>query len=154
VHLLTHSRFTRLEPGQTRPIPFRLDLLNTNTSSLKITIRYDNKHAERANSYVEDARELDFLVKLKKQSRYSPQKVTHLHPGGIVSYAVLRPPSRKATCLPNVKAAPILLQFHGAGVEADNEMVSHSLDSLPDLCAWVLFPTAVTPWSADDWRTC
>ena len=32
-------------------------------------------------------------------------------------------------------------------------MVAHALDPLPDLCAWVLFPTGVTPWSADDWHT-
>jgi predicted esterase len=32
-------------------------------------------------------------------------------------------------------------------------MVAHALDSLPDLCAWVVFPTGVTPWSADDWHT-
>jgi predicted esterase len=46
-----------------------------------------------------------------------------------------------------------MLQLHGAGLEADNEVVVHALDPLPDLCTWVLFPTGVTPWSADDWHT-
>lgn len=73
--------------------------------------------------------------------------------GGIVSYAILRPPSPKATCRSGQKSAPVLLQLHGAGLEADNYLVAHALDSLPDLCAWVLFPTGVTPWSADDWHT-
>jgi predicted esterase len=31
-------------------------------------------------------------------------------------------------------------------------MVSGSLDPVSDLCAWVLFPTGVTPWSGDDWH--
>jgi predicted esterase len=46
-----------------------------------------------------------------------------------------------------------MLMLHGAGLEADSDMVRHSLDSLPDLCAWVLFPTGVTPWSGDDWHS-
>lgn len=45
-----------------------------------------------------------------------------------------------------------MLQLHGAGLEAENELVAHALDSLPDLCAWVVFPTGVTPWSGDDWH--
>ena len=46
----------------------------------------------------------------------------------------------------------MLLNFHGAGLEADSDQVRHMLDSVPDLRAWVLFPTGVTPWSGDDWR--
>jgi len=66
---------------------------------------------------------------------------------------MLRPPSPNATCVTNGNSsAPVLLQFHGAGVEADNGIVAHSLDPLPDLCAWVLYPTGVTPWSSDDWH--
>jgi len=49
---------------------------------------------------------------------------------------------------------PILLNLHGAGLEADSYQVRHMLDSVPDLHAWVLFPTGGTPWSADDWRKC
>jgi predicted esterase len=46
-----------------------------------------------------------------------------------------------------------LLALHGAGLEADDELVKHALDPLADICAWVLFPTGVTPWSGDDWHT-
>jgi predicted esterase len=55
-------------------------------------------------------------------------------------------------CDGNSSSAPVLLQFHGAGVEADNDMVAHALDPVPDLCAWVVYPTGVTPWSGDDWH--
>jgi len=75
-----------------------------------------------------------------------PQKVTFMHPGGMVSYAVLRPPSVNAHCANDSQPAPILLQLHGAGVEANSDQIRHALDSIPDLCAWALFPTGVTPW--------
>jgi predicted esterase len=66
---------------------------------------------------------------------------------------MLRAPAKNATCGADpATSAPILLQFHGAGVDADNSMVAHALDSIPDLCAWVLFPTGVTSWSGDDWH--
>lgn len=45
-----------------------------------------------------------------------------------------------------------MLQLHGAGLEAESDLVAHALDSVPDLCAWILFPTGVTPWSGDDWH--
>jgi hypothetical protein len=152
VCLLTPDRVVSLEPGQTRPLPFRVMFVNANAAATQITIRYGDKQREGLTSDVKSIREIIFSLTVHKESRTNPQKVTHLHPGGIVSYAVLRPPSHNATCLESIKKAPILLQFHGAGVEADNGIVAHSLDPLPDICAWVLFPTGVTPWSGDDWR--
>ena len=90
---------------------------------------------------------------LTKRSIYSPHKITYLHPGGTASYAMLRPPAKNATCSPGKnQSLPILLQLHGAGLEADSDMVAHALDPVSDLCAWVLFPTGVSPWSGDDWR--
>jgi hypothetical protein len=76
-----------------------------------------------------------------------------LHSSGIVSYAVLRPPSSNAPCKPDPKSKlPILLSLHGAGVKAENPQLKESYDQLPDLCAWLLFPSGVTTWSGDDWR--
>jgi predicted esterase len=140
-----------IAPGQTRPIVFRIDVQNLNATGpipdTPITLHYVVKSAE------EEAHELVFNLKLNKREIHEPHKVTHLHPGGIVSYAMLRAPSANASCAKNVTTrAPILLQFHGAGLEADNGMVAHALDPLPDLCAWILYPTGVTPWSADDWH--
>ncbi|KAL1587647.1 hypothetical protein WHR41_03449 [Cladosporium halotolerans] len=86
--------------------------------------------------------------------RLALQASIEIAPGGMVSYAILRPPSLKAieTCNSPDGKLPILLALHGAGLEADSDQVRHGLDPLPDLCAWVLFPTGVTPWSGDDWH--
>jgi predicted peptidase len=134
----------RLAPGQTRPVAFKVSLSGAHVKSSKLSLLYRSDEA---------VSELLVSLKFNHRSMYEPHKVTHLHPGGIVSYAVLRPPSPSATCKSNQHSAPVLLQLHGAGLEADNDMVAHALDPLPDLCVWVLFPTGVTPWSADDWHT-
>lgn len=82
-----------------------------------------------------------------------PHKITFFLPSSTVSYAILRAPSRKVCNeLSFTQSLPVLLNFHGAGLEADSDQVRHILDSVPDLRAWVLFPTGVTPWSGDDWR--
>lgn len=65
---------------------------------------------------------------------------------------MLRPPAKNASCRGSLSKAPVLLVLHGAGVEADQEDATSALDAVPDLCAWVLFPTGVTPWSSDDWH--
>lgn len=77
----------------------------------------------------------------------------YLHPSGIVSYAVIRPPSPSAPCAPSPdNRVPILLALHGAGVEADNPQSKEQYDALPDLCSWLVLPSGVTSWSGDDWR--
>lgn len=84
---------------------------------------------------------------------HSPHKFTFLHPSGIISYAILRAPSKKVCLWTGQKQElPILLNLHGASLEADSHQVRHMLDAIPDLPSWVVFPTGVTPWSADDWR--
>lgn len=133
--------------GQTRPIPFRVSLRRLHHSFIKINIRY------KPNNTARNASTLTVSQAFTKRSIYHPHKITFLHPGGIISYAILRPPSENATCHSNQNdSLPVLLQLHGAGLEADSDLVTHALDPLPDLCAWVLFPTGVTPWSGDDWR--
>jgi len=92
-------------------------------------------------------------LKPKRLSIYEPHKFTFMHSGGIVSYAVLRPPSPRAVShREDLDNLPVFLSLHGAGLEADSDQVRHTFDALPDLDAWILFPTGVTPWSADDWR--
>lgn len=87
-----------------------------------------------------------FSAAFSMHSSYSPHKITFIHPGGIVSYAILRAPSKKSMSgLSPKKRFPILLNLHGAGLEADSHQVRHMLDSVTDLPAWVLFPTGVTP---------
>ena len=137
----------KLAPGQSRPLSFRLSAtsLDVLKVSLVITFRVKSSQAllhHRLKSHT-----------FSKCSIYDPHKVTFLHPGGIVSYAILRAPSptisRGLHC---DQALPVFLSLHGAGLEADSPQVRHTLDSVPDLRGWVLFPTGVTPWSGDDWR--
>lgn len=78
--------------------------------------------------------------------------MTFLHPSGVVSYAILTPPSDIGKRHGPV-AFPVLLNLHGAGLEADSHQVRHMLDSVPNLHAWKLFPTGMSPWSGDDWHT-
>lgn len=138
-------------PGQTRPVGFEIVCVPPATPRgrpIVFTFRY---HIE--GDPVPKQTYLTYIPPVR--GHHEPQKMTFLHPGGMVSYAVLRPPSPHAHCLEsgvNV-SAPVLLALHGAGLEADSEQVRHSLDGLPDLCAWTLFPTGVTPWSGDDWHT-
>lgn len=78
--------------------------------------------------------------------------MTFLHPSGLVSYAILIPPKSKNVTLSHDEALPVLLNLHGAGLEADSEQVRHMLDAVDVIKAWTVFPTGVTTWSGDDWR--
>lgn len=131
--------------GQTRPIAFDIVLPAKNVSSLAYNIKYrtiNNTHTST----------LQVVQDINHVTMPRPHKVTYLHPGGMVSYAMLRPPARNATCRKGQKKLPVFLGLHGAGLEADDPMVTGSLDPVSDLCAWILFPTGVTPWSGDDWH--
>jgi hypothetical protein len=82
-----------------------------------------------------------------------PFKMTFLHPSGIISYAILKSPvAPENSYLLYDNRLPVLLNLHGAGLEADSDQVRHQLDSVESLPAWTLFPTGGTPWSGDDWR--
>jgi predicted esterase len=148
--VLKEAKGRLVAPGQSRPIVFHISAQKLNMSGpipdTPITLQY------LVQSPQQTVGKLVFNLKLKRRSLYESHKVTLLHPGGIVSYAMLRPPSLNASCARTTTDAPILLQFHGAGVEAENNMASHAMDPLPDLCAWILYPTGVTTWSADDWH--
>lgn len=141
-----------IAPGQTRPLVFLVypekQLL---IDKLKLYISYRHRGEDGSALTRTD---LDFTLPLKHKSAHDPHKLTHLHPGSIVSYSILRAPSPNASC-PSASAAmgaPIMLQLHGAGVEADSPMMMDVINDFPDLCAWLLFPSGVTPWSADDWH--
>ncbi|KAK5122754.1 hypothetical protein LTR85_003669 [Meristemomyces frigidus] len=139
----------KLVPGQTRPIAYKLSCVSPalKPGPMRILIKYRMEGDETdRQAYVDAIPHIRGI--------YEPQKITYMHPGGMVSYAILRPPSPKAHChdLSPDASLPVLLALHGAGLEADSNTVRHALDPVPDLCAWVLFPTGVTPWSGDDWH--
>lgn len=131
--------------GQTKPVAFNISLATGNAS----TTDYDIIYKTVGGVYHSTLRASQTLNHV---DRYAPHKLTFLHPGGMVSYAMLRPPAKNATCRFESSQLPILLQLHGAGLEADNPMVPGAMNAVLDLCAWVLFPTGVTPWSGDDWH--
>ena len=131
--------------GQTRPIAFDVSLPTDNATSMEYNIIYRLVDSESQLT-------LSVSQSLNHVGLYAPHKMTFRHPGGMVSYAMLRPPAKNATCRSKRSKLPILLQLHGAGLEADNPMVTGALDPVSDLCAWVMFPTGVTPWSGDDWH--
>jgi predicted esterase len=131
--------------GQTRPVVFDLSPPSHNASSIAYNITYRTVDGSHYSS-------LEVFQNLNHVSAFSPHKITYLHPGGMLSYAMLRPPAKNASCQTNQKKAPIFLVLHGAGVEADNPMVTSAMDPGTELCAWVLYPTGVTSWSGDDWH--
>ncbi|KAJ4340596.1 hypothetical protein N0V95_007444 [Ascochyta clinopodiicola] len=131
--------------GQTRPVVFNVTLPSHNASSIAYNITYKVVGSSHRAS-------LQVTQDLKHMSTYEPHKVTFMHPGGMVSYAMLRPPAKNATCRHKQTKLPVFLDLHGAGLEADSTMVTGALDSVSDLCAWTVFPTGVTPWSGDDWH--
>ncbi|GIZ46594.1 hypothetical protein CKM354_000971400 [Cercospora kikuchii] len=134
----------RLVPGQSRPIAFRVDCVRTDWQ-----IRLDFK-IRRGGLY---GISLTVLADVVHRRVGEPHKVTFLHPSGIVSYAILRPPSANAIeAAQKNDSLPVLLGLHGAGVEAEWDSVRLALQPLPDLAAWVLLPTGGTPWSGDDWH--
>jgi predicted esterase len=131
--------------GQTRPVAFDVTLPSQNMSTIAYNITY--KAINSTKQYT-----LQVSQNLNHVSMYKPHKLTFLHPGGVVSYAMIRPPTKNATCIPGQTKLPILLSLHGAGVEVESPAASGVLDPVSDLCAWVLFPTGVTAWSGDDWH--
>ncbi|KAF1833907.1 hypothetical protein BDW02DRAFT_569550 [Decorospora gaudefroyi] len=135
-----------LVAGQTRPIAFNISLPTHHDSVMEYEVTYRTLDGTDTTSTLRVSQALHYV------SISEPHKITFLHPGGIVSYAMLRPPAKNATCLPGQTRLPVLLQFHGAAVEADLPQVNRALDPVSDLCAWVLFPTGVTSWSGDDWH--
>ncbi|KAI1516787.1 Peptidase-S9 domain containing protein [Pyrenophora tritici-repentis] len=132
--------------GQTRPVAFNVTLSTKIASSVEYTVTYKTVNSVGHST-------LQVSQSLTHVNIHNSHKITFPHPGGMVSYAMLRPPPSNATCLAKSTKLPVLLQLHGAGLEADNPMVAGALDSVSNLCAWVLFPTGVTPWSGDDWHT-
>ena len=130
----------KVAPGQTRPLSFRLSAQHTPPTALSLEVTY--VESESADSLLRTAFSTSFLT----HDSHSPHKITFLHPSGIVSYAILRAPSKQAISeLTSKKRLPILLNLHGAGLEADSPQVRHMLDSISDLPSWVIFPSGVTP---------
>ena len=140
-----------LAPSQSRPMSFSIFANGKHSRhiSIKITFKLRSSSQSLHVSTIPTA--------LTVRDIQNPHRFTFLHPSGIVSYAIIRPPPWNTSWNENPERAqeealPTLVNLHGAGVEADSGQVRHSLDAVRDIPAWVLFPSGVTAWSGDDWR--
>lgn len=145
---MTNENPFSLAPGQSRPLAFQISMPSSTSLSLSFKIYYSVKSSlSLLSSPV-------ITHQFPHRTIEEPHKFTFLLPSGTLSYAILRPPSQKVTSkISSSEALPVLLNFHGAGLDANSHQVRHMLDSVPDLRAWVLFPTGGTTWGGDDWHT-
>lgn len=133
-----------LAPGQSRPIKIHLDFKAGSADAVNFRLKYTPEDAAPSH--------LTFTGKLSHADISAPHKVTFLHPSGAVSYAILRPPSVNQY-FQESEGLPVLVNLHGAGVEADSSFVRDMFEKIPDLPAWVLSPAGMSEWSGDDWHT-
>lgn len=138
----------RLAPGQTRQMAFHVSSTKEITLfRLSLKISFTMKGVSSPFSHIIASHSFSL------RSIHEPHKVTFLLSSGSLSYSILRPPSEIVkNQFSSKQSLPVLLNLHGAGLEADSHQVRYTLDAVPDLHAWVVFPTGVTPWSGDDWR--
>lgn len=137
----------KLAPGQTRQLVFHISSTEITLSilSLKICFTMRGKSSPLSHIIVPHS--------FSHRTIHEPHKVTFLLSSGSLSYSILRPPSEIVkNQFSSNQSLPVLLNLHGAGLEADSYQVRHMLDAVPNLHAWVVFPTGITPWGGDDWR--
>ena len=135
----------KLLPGQTRPLAFCMIFTGSKLSQFTLHIRY-SLHGPGGSQ-----QRLSLHIRFKDKEVHDPHRITYLHPSGIISYAILRPPSTDA-CKLGAGSMPIALVLHGAGLDVNSPTARGMLDEIPDLAAWVLVPSGVTTWCGDDWR--
>ena len=135
----------KIFPGQCRPLVFCITYTGSKLSEFNLHLWY-SLYGREFSSHRKSIK-----VRLKQSSVFQPHRITYLHPSGIVSYAILRPPL-KAAWRKDAQPLPVALVLHGAGLDVDSSIARHVLDECPDLAAWILIPSGVTDWSGDDWR--
>ena len=136
----------KLAPGQTRPFSFRIKKQSVLNKQIALSVTYQVQGSSR----IHQSAVTSSVIAMKTFNE--AHKMTFLHPSGVVSYAILQCPKLTSLNSSHNDSLPILLNLHGAGLEADSDQVRHMLDGVDDIRAWTLFPTGVTPWSGDDWR--
>ena len=136
-----------LAPGQSRSLSFNITSRGVSSKHIAFKVIYQVRgcpHALHTPS---------FSSVITVRTFDEPHRMTFLHPSGAVSYAILRCPNITTLKSYRSKTLPVLLNFHGAGLEADSDQVRHMLDPVTDIPAWTLFPTGGSSWSGDDWRS-
>lgn len=139
----------KLTSGQARPLTLRMKSVARLDSTSRMTAELRLCYTESAlNASV--VHNLTLTFHLTAAGANGLHRFTFLHPSGVVSYALIRPPDVVARY---DDRTPVLLALHGAGVDVDGEMMRHSLDGVKNLPALTVFPTGMNTWSADDWHT-
>ena len=133
----------RVGAGQSRPLKLLFDGRHELGNLLDFELKYSVDGAGRE--------EVSFSAPLNHANVTDLQKITFVHPSGVVSYATLRPPP--VTTIFGQAQIPVLLNLHGAGVEASGPLARHMFDDGHSISAWVLTPTGMSPWSSDDWHS-
>ena len=135
--------------GQTRPLSCYLEC-EGGTANKPVSVIYKIYYV-----FTEPPRRHGFVATRYKFGRTGiahPHRITFLHPSGCVSYAIIRPPSRKSYGKDiRPERLPVMLCLHGAGLEINDPEARSMLDL--ELPAWTLLPSGLTPWSGDDWHT-
>ncbi len=112
----------KLAPGQSRPLTFSLSVQGPVPKAKPLKILYSENVSPTHLSSI------GFSLKFSAKGIHEPHRITFLHPAGIVSYAILRAPSAHVCAAGSEESLPILLNLHGAGLEADCYQVRHTLE--------------------------
>ena len=150
----TDSDFA-IEPGQTRPLNFKITSRSPNAETIQLKVRYETARlsTDLDQEDLSSSHWLSIHHALRRRRVDEPHKITFFNTNGVVSYALLRPPPQNLSTEYSVDGGlPVMLVLHGAGVDVNDDLTRTSLDAVKDLPAWTLFPTGGTSWSADDWH--
>ncbi|KMQ47383.1 Alpha/Beta hydrolase fold [Trichophyton rubrum] len=143
------NNHVKLEGAQSRAIGFTIEAKDKTNVPSSVSLYFE--YTAPGSSSVQRTQPMTITFTRRKLPEV--QQNTFRLPGGVVSYATMRPPT-SLECNKNKGAKlPVLLGLHGAGQAASDEIIRTMLDGVSDICAWTLFPSGVTPWSGDDWHT-
>ncbi|KAF3479564.1 uncharacterized protein GIQ15_06540 [Arthroderma uncinatum] len=139
----------RLDGHQSRAVGFTITR-GSEASTFPTELSFHFEYTVKGSATVRQTPKV--TIKFTSRQMSEVQQNTFIQPGGVVSYATMRPPSPQK-CTDKTAKLPVLLGLHGAGQAASDEIIRTMLDGVKDICAWTLFPSGVTPWSGDDWHT-
>lgn len=138
----------KLAPGQSLNLALHMNSSACNLESVSFYVTY-----KLCKNGLKPRKTDVYTAALTRRSIHEPHRITYSLPSSIVSYAILQPPRFRSSHEAQADVSlPILVALHGAGLQADSEQVRHMLDPAGNVPAWILFPSGVTSWSADDWR--
>lgn len=131
--------------GQTRSLPIQLRCDGKCPETLEFLLE-----ARQHQSQAQVQRVHTPSFKLISRKDDEAFKLTYQQSSGTVGYGMLKPPAKSVW--EEADSLPVMVFLHGAGLDADNDMLLRSLDDAGDIRAFVLYPTGGSAWSGDDWH--